>query len=68
MLRTLAPAREAPVVVWDRIRHDRNPGTGNSAPVSEALATLNQRVHDVFNPHDVFVSPVMARSSDVVHV
>jgi FAD/FMN-containing dehydrogenase len=68
-LQTVAPVRDASMSVWDVIR-SHGPFTGREEPrrMGDALARLNARVRDVFDPHAIFVSPVMALEHEVVHV
>jgi hypothetical protein len=68
-LQTVAPVREASMNVWDVIRA-RGPFTVRDEPqhMVDALARLNARVRDVFDPHGVFASPVMASHREVVNV
>ena len=65
-----APAREIEMRVWDgiRARGERDVGSGQRAAGNEGLVRLNARVRDVFDPHGVFVSPVMATHHEVVNV
>lgn len=68
-LLALAPAREVAMDVWRVIRARGPFGVRPEAePMSAELRRLNARVRDVFDPHAVFVSPVVARHEELVHV
>jgi FAD/FMN-containing dehydrogenase len=60
-LKSTAPVREVSMSVWDRIR-SRGPfgKPATREPLSAALVQLNARVRSVFDPHEIFVSPVMS--------
>jgi glycolate oxidase subunit GlcD len=58
----LAPAREIPEDAWRTIRaHGPYAAPPAPAPIADSLARLTARVRDVFDPDEVFTSPMMPR-------
>lgn len=58
-LSEFASVREISMSVWDQIRSAGAPSRGDNFAMTDSLADLNARVHRVFNPSGVFVSPVV---------